>query len=256
MTEKKTKMYQDLVSIITPMYNAEKTIAYTIESVLAQTYMKWEMIIIDDASSDSSMDIVKEYVKNDSRIKLYSLNRNEGIANARNVGLANAGGRYICFLDSDDMWRSEKLMVQCELMKENGWGFSFTSCAVIDKNHQFVGKIRHVPHFVDYKKLLKGNCIPCLTVMIDREQINVPMMVNMHHEDYILWLEILKNYKGAYGIDAVLADYRISDNSISANKIKSAKWTWDIYYKKEKYGLIESLYYMINYVINALVKHV
>ena len=249
-------MSNPLVSIIVPMYNAQATIKDTIESVLSQTYDNWEMIIVDDCSSDSSATIVGEYCMRDGRIGYHLAKENGGVCASRNKALELATGRYIAFLDSDDMWTPNKLEKQLEFMKTKQVAFTYTACDVIDENGQPTGQVRHVPSRVDYKGLLKGNCIPCLTAMIDREMVDYKGMPNIHHEDYAAWLNILRTGVTAYGIDEVLAHYRVCSSSLSGNKFKAMKWTWDIYRKHEGLGIFKSSYYFINYVVKALLKRV
>lgn len=249
-------MSNPIVSIITPMHNAAATIRETIESVLSQSYDNWEIIIVDDCSTDSSATIVKEYCGKDERVKYHLSEENIGACGARNKGLELAKGRYIAFLDSDDTWTANKLEKQCEFMERNQVAFSYTACDVIDENSNPTGQVRHVPKEVDYKELLKGNCIPCLTVMLDREKVDYKGMPNVHHEDFAAWLDILRPGVTAYGIDEVLAHYRVCSSSLSGNKFKAMKWTWDIYRKHEGLGIFKSSYYFVNYVIKALLKRV
>lgn len=245
----------DIVSIITPAYNSGKYISQTIESVLRQTYFLWELIIVDDFSEDNTTELVREYQQKDHRIKLIELESNGGVANARNVGMQNAKGRYLAFLDSDDLWLDQKLERQLAFMKSQDIAFSFT------QYRQFVGDIEHsrklndIPKELDYKGLLKGNSIACLTVIIDHQQIRNINMSKVKNEDYILWLSILKRGFKGYGLNEDLARYRISNNSISGNKKRSSVWTWKIYRDIEGLSLIRSLYCFSFYVIRGILKH-
>lgn len=246
---------ETLVSIITPMYNAKRFVALTIESVLAQTYTNWEMIIVDDCSTDDSAAIVKEYSNKDSRVKYFKLEKNSGIAKARNFALEMAKGRYVAFLDSDDIWKPQKLEKQLEFMNENGAHFCHSACDVIREDGTPTGQVRHIPFRVDYKGLLPGDCIACLTVVIDRKYIKDPVMPYIHHEDYAAWLDVLKKYdEVALGLDEVLASYRVSANSKSGNKVKAAKWTWNIYRKYLKLPIVKSCYYFVGYAVKAVLK--
>ena len=248
-------MKENLVSIITPMYNSEKFITKTIDSVLNQTYKEWEMIIVDDCSKDSSPEIVKEYAKKDSRIRYIELKVNKGVSNARNVAIENANGQYIAFLDSDDIWDKDKLQKQIEFMKKENHILTFTAYELIDENNNKLNKVINVPESVDYKTLLKGNIIGCLTVVIDRSKLDFDIrMSGINHEDYVLWLSILKKGYKAYGLNEVSALYRKSSTSLSGNKIKSAKWTWNIYRNVENIPIHKSVYYFINYAINGIRK--
>lgn len=248
-------MNKNLVSIITPMYNSEKYIGCTIESVLNQTYKDWEMLIIDDCSSDNSSIIAKSYAEKDSRIKYIRVEKNSGVSHTRNIGLKEARGKFIAFLDSDDIWNEIKLEKQINFMVKNDCAITFTSYELMDEENEKLGKIIRVPQKVDYNKLLKGNILGCLTVVIDKSKLNFEInMSGIRHEDYVLWLSILKQGYVAYGIDEVLALYRKSLNSLSGNKIKSAMWTWNIYRNIEKIPLYKSIYYFMNYSINGIKK--
>lgn len=248
-------MNKNLVSIITPMYNSEKFIEGTINSVLSQTYQEWEMLIIDDCSTDNCSNIVKSYIQNDSRIKYIRTETNQGVSHARNVALENASGQFIAFLDSDDQWESSKLEKQIAFMKESNSAITFTAYELMDENTNKLNKAIRIPKTVDYKKLLKGNVMGCLTVVIDKTKIDFEIkMSGVPHEDYVLWLSILKKGYLAYGIDEVLALYRKSSTSLSGNKIKAAKWTWNIYRNVEKIPLPVAIYYFINYGINGIRK--
>ena len=248
-------MKKSLVSIITPMYNSGKFIKYTIESVLNQTYDYWEMLIIDDCSTDNGPEIVKQYMEKDSRIKYIRVETNQGVSNARNIGLSQMQGKFIAFLDSDDIWEKNKLEKQISFMKKNNCVISFTSYELINEENKKLDKVVRVPKSVDYKTLLKGNILGCLTVVIDRSKLDFKIkMSGAKHEDYVLWLSILKKGYLAYGIDEVLAQYRKSATSLSGNKVKSAMWTWNIYRNIEKIPLHKSIYYFINYGINGIKK--
>lgn len=248
-------MKNNLVSIITPMYNSERYIEYTIESVLKQTYTDWEMLIIDDCSTDKSADIAKSYAKKDSRIKYIRVKENRGVSHARNIGLKEAEGQFIAFLDSDDIWNNKKLQKQVEFMKDNNYIITFTSYELIGENNEKLDKVVRVPKEVDYNTLLKGNVLGCLTVVVDRSKLDFEIkMTGVRHEDYVLWLAILKKGYTAYGINDVLASYRKSSTSLSGNKVKSAMWTWNIYRNIEKIPLHKAVYYFVNYSINGIKK--
>ncbi len=248
-------MKDGLVSIITPMYNSEKYISATIDSVLKQTYKNWEMIIINDGSNDNSKEIVSSYVNLDGRIKVIDIKKNRGVSYARNKGISNSQGSFIAFIDSDDIWNSNKLEKQIEFMITNNAAWSFTAYELIDEENNPLKKIIEVPEFIDYNGLLKGNIIGCSTVMIDKRKIDKIEMPLNKHEDYITWLSILKRGYRGYGLNDVLTNYRKLDNSISSNKLKSAKWTWEIYREVEKLNLFKSLYYFSHYMIKGIMKH-
>ena len=182
--------------------------------------------------------------------------KNQGVSNARNIAINNAKGKYITFLDSDDIWLPEKLSRQIKFMEENNYIFTFHEYShfeEIDKPKKLI----KVPRIVDYKSALKGNNMGCLTVCIDRTRVKKFTMPNEKHEDYITWLNILKiNSISAYGIQENLAMYRINNNnSISGNKFKSCLWTWNIYRKNQKINLAYSIYCFINYFVKGILKH-
>ena len=243
-----------MISIITPMFNAEKYIAYAIQSVLSQTYQDWEMIIVNDCSSDHSLEIAEQYAKTDLRIKILNLTRNTGIASARNVGIANATGSYIAFLDSDDIWAKDKLSLQLKYMYDNGYSFTYTSCKLIDESGAPMHKILKVRSSVCYSELLKSNHIACSSVMIDVNEINVSMP-DLHHEDYATWLGILKKGYIAYGIDPALTIYRVRKSSLSANKLKSLSWVYNIYRNYLKIAPLQSLYHIFVYFFHSAIKY-
>lgn len=246
-------MIDELVSIIMPVHNGAETIGKSIESVLAQTYEQWELIIIDDCSADETKKVVEGY--KDNRIRYLYLQQNCGVAGARNRGIHAATGRYIAFLDSDDLWMPEKVMEQLAFMREKKCGFSYT------EYRQFVDTVDHIGHLisihdcVDYQALLKGNEIGCLTVMLDRSIFPEIEMPAARHEDYITWLNLLRTGKKAYGIHKDLARYRKSSKSLTGNKWRSLKWTWDVYRKSQNLSRRESLKNMYYYIIKGLKKH-
>ena len=244
----------DLVSIITPMYNAKETIESTIASVQAQTYKNWEMIIVDDCSNDGSAAYVEQCASKDERIRLIRHDHNCGIAETRNTAMQHARGRYVAFLDSDDLWLPQKLEKQISFMKEHDASFSHTACEVVNESGQKIGKIRHVPLQVKYDELLRGNVINCLTVVIDVKRMGRPIMPAIRHEDYACWLGILQKEEYAWGLDEVLAEYREVGTSMSGNKFRVAQWQWKIYRDYLKIGLIKSCYYFVYYTWNALKK--
>ena len=250
------KYIDDTVSIITPAYNAEKYIAETIESVLAQTYQHWEMLIVNDCSKDNTAAIVQSYAAKDKRIKLINLKQNSGAAVARNTAIQNAKGRYIAFLDSDDLWKKEKLQKQIEFMQQSGYAFTYTAYEHFKDDKENVQNKVNIPSSLDYNQSLKGNRIGCLAVMMDRKQVQNIEFSKQKHEDYILWLKILKQGILAYGIQESLALYRIGNSkSISGNKLQSAMWTWKVYRESQKLNILQSMYYMLFYVVNGLRKH-
>ena len=246
-------MENELVSIIMPVYNGEASIAESIDSVLAQTYSSWELIIVDDCSTDNTGDIIAQYTN--EHIHYWRQQQNDGVAAARNKAISMAKGRYIAFLDSDDLWMPEKLERQLAFMKNNNYGFTYTEYRQFTDKPQNVGAIVKVKDCVDYKELLKGNDIGCLTVVLDREKFPQIKMPGERHEDYITWLNLLRDGEKAYGLHLDLARYRKSEKSLTGNKWQSLKWTWNVYRRSQALSRYESIKNMCHYVVKGIKKH-
>ena len=227
-------MEKEKVSIIVPMYNAEKFIGKTIESVLSQTYENWEMLIMNDVSTDNSLAVVSEFVKKDKRIKIVNTEKNVGVVKGRNFLIELASGKYIAFLDSDDYWHSEKLEKQIKFMKEKNASISCTEYTRVRENGEKINEVV-IKSEISYTDMLKNNYLGCLTVMYDVEKI-------------------VKDVKTIYGLKENLAYYRVLDNSRSSNKVKTAKVRWEIYRKIEKLPLLKSIYYFMHYAVRAVLK--
>lgn len=248
-------MNNTLVSIITPSYNSEKFIAQTIESVLAQSYPNWEMIIIDDLSQDKSTEIIKKYMLHESRIKFVSLDKNSGPAIARNRGIEEAKGRYIAFLDADDIWLPHKLERQITFMSQYDLAFTYSSYHLIDEENNNLGTFT-TKEYVRYTDLLKTCSIGCLSAIYDVKKLGkVYMPLIRKRQDYGLWLKILREVKETRGILEPLAVYRILKNSVSSNKLKAAQYQWKIYREIEELNILKSLYYFIHYAVNGVLKY-
>lgn len=251
-------MKDQLVSIITPCFNSSKTITQTIYSILEQTYNNWELIIIDDCSTDVSCEIVQSYVNQDPRVKLIQLKKNSGAAAARNTGIEHAKGQLIAFLDSDDYWHPEKLEEQLKYFKKYDVDVVFSGYYRFNSSG-IIGKVGVPKKIINFKDLLKGNCIGNLTGIYNFKKHPEIRQRKVGAEDYLFWLEIFSkpNVKGIGGAEA-LAYYRVAENaqSLSSNKFRSAKWTWDIYYRHLGLGFIKSLYYFIYYIYFAFNKRI
>jgi len=251
-------MYKPLISVIMPAYNAEKYIAKSIESVLEQTYVNFELIIVNDASTDNTDAIIDKYCKKDSRITKYLNSKNSGVAYTRNFGIEKANGEWITFLDSDDLWREDKLQKQIDLLIKNKMEpiLVYTGSSFIDENDNQYKYVMEVPKQIEYKQLLKQNIISCSSVLVKKEAFNnIKMEHDNMHEDFLLWLNILKKYKiNAFGVNEPLLTYRISKNSKSGNKIKAAKMTYMVY-KHIGLNLIQRMYYMFHYITRSLMKY-
>ncbi len=247
-------MKNELVSIITPSYNSSKFISETIESVLSQTYTNWEMIIIDDKSPDDSNVLIESYIKRDNRIKLIKLDKNSGPAFARNEGIRGAKGRYISFLDADDLWFPHKLNTQISFMNKNNLAFTYSSYTLIDGDNNDLGKFI-TKKYITYFTMLKSCSVGCLTAIYDSQKLGKIYFENRGHEDYILWLKIFKKINNAQGILEPLATYRILKHSVSSNKMKASKYQWKIYRDVEKLNIVKSIYYFIQYAYYGFMKY-
>ena len=250
-------MNEPLVSIITPVYNAERFLSDTIKSVQNQTYKNWEILLIDDCSKDNSAQIIKEFQKYDNRTKYIKLKKNSGASVSRNEGIRNAKGRFIAFVDSDDIWKPEKLEIQIKYMLKENLGFTFTSYRYMKENGELTNKIAKAPSKINYNGLLKNTIIGCSTVVIDREIVDYfEMPLVRRGQDTATWLQILRKEKYAYGIEQDLVNYRLVGESLSSNKIKALKRTWNTYRNVEKLGLLKSSYVFCFYVFNAIKKRI
>ena len=250
-------MNEPLVSIITPVYNAGRFLSDTIKSVQNQTYKNWEMLLVDDCSKDNSAQIIKEFQKYDDRIKYIKLEKNSGASVSRNTGIKNAKGRFIAFVDSDDIWKPEKLEVQVKYMLENNLGFTFTSYRYMKEDGELTNKVAKAPSKINYNGLLKNTIIGCSTVVIDTDIVEYfEMPLVRRGQDTATWLQILRKEKYAYGIDKDLVYYRLVGESLSSNKIIALKRTWNTYRNVEKLGLIKSAYVFCFYVFNAIKKRI
>jgi teichuronic acid biosynthesis glycosyltransferase TuaG len=249
---------KEIVSIITPLYNSEEFIKDTIDSVLSQTYTNWEMIIVDDCSTDNSVEITSRIIDTNPKIRLIKLKKNVGSALSRNSALQVAKGRYIAFLDSDDLWFPDKLEKQLLFMSERKIPISFTSYELIDENG--INKM-HTIHSVDKLNqidYLKNTIIGFSTSMIDTKIVGNDFRMKdiRTRQDTSLWITLLGKGFFAYGINEVLVKYRTHSRSISANKIKAAKQVWNLYFNIHKIGLIKSIYCFSFYAFNAVKKRV
>lgn len=246
---------KELVSIIMPSYNSSKTIISSIQSVLAQKYESWELLITDDCSSDDTLEIILSFSKKDERIKVFSFHNNYGAGAARNNSIEKANGRYIAFLDSDDVWHEDKLMKQVDFMLTGHYGLTYTAYSKINVDGQVKKQIKP-PAQVNYNELLKSNVIGCLTAMYDVKMLGkVYMPLIRKRQDMALWLNILKKIDFAYCLSENLAFYREGHSSLSSNKFKVLKSQWSFYRDHLKLSFPLALYYFFNYIHRALIKH-
>ena len=245
---------RELVSIVTPAYNAHRFIGECIESVIAQSYQNWELIIIDDGSTDETVDIIQQYVNRDYRIILFSNEINIGASKSRNIAIKEAKGDYIAFLDSDDIWLPKKLEIQMELMDRESIAMCYSNYEIIDEDGYVINQFK-APIKVNYQDMLRTSYVGTLTTIYSIKKLGKIYFKEVGHEDYLLKLEILKKIDYAIGVDEPLAQYRIVKNSLSRNKIKSAIWQWKIYRDVEKISLFQSIKYFISYTYNGFKKY-
>ncbi|MDR2278098.1 MAG: glycosyltransferase family 2 protein [Vagococcus sp.] len=243
-----------LISVIMPVYNSGEKILTAIESIVKQGYQNWELIVINDGSTDNTIECINTKIC-DERIVLINRLENKGIAYSRNEGINKASGMYIAFLDSDDQWLENKLQCQLEKMINVGADFSCSSYYVKKNKHNYL--LRKKEQFYTYTDLLKTNFIGCLTVMGKTELFQNNLMPIVNHEDYATWLNILKKDNQIYYVDVPLAIYYKNSNSISSNKIKSTLWALKIIRVQGiDNNKIKNLFYQIRYIFYTLIKGV
>lgn len=235
----------DLVSIITPAYNCDRFIGETIESAQQQTYGDWEMIIVDDCSTDNTAEVVRQYAEKDQRIRYVALVQNSGAAVARTEAMRLARGKYMAFLDSDDLWSPTKLEKQLSFMRSNGFAITCTAYEHIDESGYPLGKvIRAIPR-TSYNRLLLDCPVGNSTVMYNVEKLGKFRVPDIRkRNDDALWLQILKRERYIYGLDEVLAKYRIRGNSLSRNKVELIKYHWILYRQIEGLSILRSLFHI------------
>lgn len=236
-------MKNELVSIIMPTYNCAKFINETIKSVLNQTYENWELVIVDDCSNDNTEEVVASF--NDKRIKYHRLEKNSGAAVARTTAMKMATGNYMAFLDSDDLWKNNKLEKQLEFMKKNNYNFTCTAYEQIDEEGHQLNKIIKTKKKADYNRILLDCPVGNSTVMYNVDNLGKFEVPNIRkRNDDALWLQILKKEKFIYGMPDVLMEYRIRNNSISSNKFSLIKYHWQLYREIEHLSVIRSAFHI------------
>lgn len=241
-----------LVSVIMPSFNSAETISQSIESVLAQIYQNWELLITDDHSSDDTFLVAKQYAEKDARIQVFCLKENGGAGKARNYSIEKAKGRFIAFLDSDDLWVSEKLSKQIPFMLENSLALSYSAYQKFDRSGD--QGVIVPPESVSYKKLLYGNVIGCLTAIYDQEMLGKRFMPTIRkRQDMALWLDILKDIDLARGLTVSLAKYR-TDTGMTVNKWKVLGYQWELYREVLRLSFLSSAKYFICYAVNGFLK--
>jgi teichuronic acid biosynthesis glycosyltransferase TuaG len=252
---RRSRVNDSLVSIITPAYRAAQVIPATIESVLAQTWPHWELLIADDCSSDATREVVRKWSARDPRIKLIELERNGGPAAARNAALALARGRWIAFLDSDDLWLPQKLERSIAFATQQGAALVFTGYRRIAADGSHTGRYIGVPAQLSYRQLLGNTAIATSTVLVDRSLTGDIRMQKVYYDDFVCWLGIVQRGLRACGLDEDLMRYRVMQKSVSRNKGRSAREVWKIYRGVLGLGPLAAGWYFANYAGRALLKY-
>ncbi len=245
---------EDLVSVIMPAYNCEDFIGITLDSVINQTYQNWEVIVVDDCSTDITVEIVQGYIKKENRIRYHKLQENSGAAIARNKAIDLAKGKYMAFLDSDDVWFPEKLTKQISFMEANNYGFTCTSYTKIDEQGKYLNRTIIAKPKSDYDGVLK-TCPGNSTVIYNAEKLGKFKILDIKkRNDYVMWLQVIKKEKYLYGIKEPLGSHRIRTEGLSSNKKSLVGYHWRIYRKIEKLSLVKSSYLIIYWIIVTLCK--
>ncbi len=250
-------MQDNLISIVIPVYNAEKFIEETVESVVNQSYTDWELLLVNDASTDKSGEIIDKLAASDSRIKAFHI-EGGGAAVARNTGTANATGRYLTFLDADDLWEKDKLEKELLFLKEKESAFVFTGYEFADESGKGTGKIVRVPENLSYKQALKNTTIFTSTVMFDMKKTGRDLlyMPQIKSEDTALWWKILRMGYVANGLDENLVKYRRSAKTLSSNKLEAIRRVWNLYRRSEGLSVFKSGYYFVFWAWNAVYRRI
>jgi len=250
--------HQPLVSVIMPCYNMERFVADTIGSVIHQTFADWELLIVDDASTDGTVAIVKSLAEQDDRINFTVNQEHAGIAPTRNRCIEKSKGRFLAFLDADDHWHPQKLERQLQFMLDRHVGFSYTSYDLIDESGASLGKTIKTAGHLDRKAYLRNTIIGCSTVMVDTDMIGPVVVPDFRtSEDTATWLNILKKdgFK-AYALEDPLTSYRIREKSASSNKLKASADLWKVYRQNEKLPFFKATFYFCCYAFNAIKKRI
>ncbi|WP_117168485.1 glycosyltransferase family 2 protein [Paraliobacillus sediminis] len=252
--EKNTRVEEDMVSIVMPAYNCGDFIEVALDSVISQIYQNWEVIVVDDCSTDNTAKLVKAYMSREPRIKYNKLNTNSGAAVARNEAVNLAKGKYIAFLDSDDVWFHDKLSKQINFMKQNKYDFTCTSYTKIDKNGNDLNRKIKAKIKSDYDGVLKRNPGNS-TVIYNAQALGKFKIPNIKkRNDYVMWLQAIKKAKNLYGIEEPLGSHRIRIGSLSSKKGGLVGYHWKVYREIEHLSIVKSCYLILYWVIFTIFK--
>lgn len=244
-----------LISVVMPNYNGHRFVEQAIDSVLNQTYRNFELIVVDDCSNDDSLSLIEQKAHRDNRIRVIALEHNAGVANARNVGIKEAKGEYIALLDNDDLWIEDKLERQLDLAQK-GADIVYCSYDFIDEENGSIKKPFVVPRQTDFNKMLASSVISCSTSFIKTELMQEhPFNSDFYHEDYVLWMELLRVCPTAFGDQKVLMHYRQVNGSRSNKKENAAKERWNTYRKALKLNVVTSAWAFVRYALNGVMKY-
>lgn len=244
-----------VVSVITPAFNARRFIGETVESVLAQTFTDFEMLVVDDCSRDDTPEVVRELARADGRVRLIQHQANGGPATARNTALEHAAGRYVAFLDSDDLWLPGKLEEQIRFMQDRDAALSYTQYRRISESGEPVSPVIPVPEQLNYRGLLMNTAMATSTVVVDRAKTGPLRMIRTYYDDFALWLSILKKGFVAHGVRKDLVRYRVVTGSWSRNKLRSVYYTWKVYRDVERLGFADAAWCLLHYAWNGYQKY-
>jgi len=244
------------VSVILPTYNSAEFLPDAITSVLSQTYKQFELIVVDDGSTDNTVQVIKEYL-DDNRVSFIHRTANHGVAAARNLAIDVSEGEFLAFIDADDVWEVTKLECQLRFMKKERLDFSYSYYDLVNESLKTIKVIDQLPTSINYKALLRTNSIPILTVVLRKKILNQHRFKNIKHEDYALWLSVMKSENiNIHLFPRRLAKYRIHGESLSQNKFRSALWVWKLYRSEEKMSIIKSTIHMLFYTYYGVKKHI
>ena len=244
----------DLITIVVPVYNVEKYLPHTLESICGQTYTNLQILLIDDGSTDDSLAVCHKWARQDNRIQVYE-QENQAVSRTRNKGIQLATGKYVMFLDADDWWEPGKLKEQLKRLEETGYVLCSTGRELMKADGSSTGRTIPVKEKITYRELLKHNSINCSSVILRRDVAReFPMEHDDSHEDYITWLKILRKYGCAAGINKPYLKYRLSEGGKSRNKLKSAAMTYNVY-RYAGYGRIRSCIFFCSYAVHGIWKY-